>query len=334
MPENKNTRKRLQILENLLQSRKGYSVTELVKLINETLKEDGFGVVTSRTIYHDIDAIKNEGIEIEKLKGSRIRYEDPNDTIWKTTLLEDEKQLLEMSLRAFSVFKGSSLYNKYNDVITRLMSGSILRGLNKVDNTKIIQIGDGNAATGQEWIETIYDAIINKKSLKVFYKPYGRDVSERVISPYVLKEYRNEWFMLAYSDKNKPAPGTNVFKLNRIQKITTTDDEYFIDENFDASKYFKYSLGVYHQHSYEPVLVKLKVFKSLIAYFLETPIHSTMEIVSKTDGELIITFNVYNTVELESLILGYGANVEVLEPIELRDKIKLLINQISSMYEF
>jgi predicted DNA-binding transcriptional regulator YafY len=47
---------------------------------------------------------------------------------------------------------------------------------------------------------------------------------------------------------------------------------------------------------------------------------------------MIVTFTVYNTIELKNKILSYGANAEVLSPKELRDEIKEIIINTSKIY--
>lgn len=320
MPVDKNINKRLQLLEGFLISRRGYTMAEIQEKVNESLLKDGFEGIAIRSVYEDIKRIEELGIEIEKLKGAKRRYKYEDDTIWKTTLLDEEKKLLEMAVNTFSVFKGSSIYQKFNDVITRIMAGSMLRSLN-ADNSKILQVGESSNNSGHEWIETIYQAITNKQALTMTYKSYGKEESTRTISPYLLKEYRNEWHMLAYSTANRPNAGTNVFKLCRIQKLTETKEAFFVDPNFNADEYFKYSLGIYHKHNQAPVEVKLLVKKDKIAQFQETPIHPTQEIISKSETEMIITFKVYHTAELISTILGFGRDVALISPKDLKDEI-------------
>jgi proteasome accessory factor B len=126
--------------------------------------------------------------------------------------------------------------------------------------------------------------------------------------------------------------GTNLFKLNRIQKIEPCDEIFKIDEKFSAEDYFKYSLGVFHVHAAEPIEVKLKFNRHLIPLISETKIHPSMEIISKTEEEMVVTFTVYNTIELKNKILSYGANAEVLSPKELREEIKEIIINTSKIY--
>jgi predicted DNA-binding transcriptional regulator YafY len=332
MPTNKNNQKRYKLIESLLLSRKGYTAIEILEKVNQSLIQDSEHTVKKRCIYNDLEAIKNEGIEIEKLKGGRLRYTDPTDTIWKTSLIAEEKALMEIGLKAFEVFKGSLLFEKYNDIITRLMSGNILRALDKTDTAKIIQIGDNEGAIGHEWLEILYNAIVKKKTLVLKYKKYGKESDERVISPYLLKEYRNVWYLLAYSEKNKPNPGTNVFKLQRIESLTESNEEFFTDTNFDPELYFKFCLGVFHQHQKEPISVKLKATGYMVAILMEKPIHHSMEIISKNENELVVSFSVYYTQELINLILSYGPLVEVESPSNLREEIKLSIQSSMTLY--
>ena len=139
--------------------------------------------------------------------------------------------------------------------------------------------------------------------------------------------------MVAFSDEFKQKNRTNIFKLTRIQKIEPCNETYVIDDKFNPEDYFKYSLGVFHIHGAEPIEVKLKFNRHLIPLISETKIHSSMEIISKTEDEMVVSFTVYNTIELKNKILSFGANAEVLSPKELRDEVKNIINKAIELYQ-
>jgi predicted DNA-binding transcriptional regulator YafY len=333
MPVSKNARKRFIIIDGILKSHKRYSIKEIAEKVNEQLEEDGYSMVSERMIYNDIQMLQNEfPINIIK-KDGKYQYETREESITNEILDQKDREIIEMALQTFSIYKGSGLFEKFDDVITRLMAGSVLRRLNKSDHKKYIQIGDYTGNTGQEWIETIYDAIVNYNTLTIHYKPYGGETKTKTISPYLLKEYRNVWYMVACDNETKQKGGINVFKLNRIQKIEACGEQFIIDEKFSAADYFKYSLGVFHVHGAEPIEVKLKFDKQLIPLISETKIHPSMEIISKTEDEMEVTFIVYNTIELKNKILSYGANAEVLSPKVLRDEIKDIIFKTTKKYQ-
>jgi predicted DNA-binding transcriptional regulator YafY len=332
MPVSKNARKRFILIDGILKSHKRYSIKEIAEKVNEQLDEDGFAMVSERMIYNDIQMMQEEyPVNIIK-KDGKYQYETRDESITNEILDQKDRELIEMALQTFSIYKGSGLFEKFDDVITRLMAGSVLRRLNKSDHKKYIQIGELTGKTGQEWIEVIYDAIVNYKTLIIHYKPYGGETKTRTISPYLLKEYRNVWYMVASVKEMQHKGGTNLFKLNRIQKIEPCEEIFKIDEKFSAEDYFKYSLGVFHIHAAEPIEVKLKFNKNLIPLISETKIHPSMEIISKTDEEMIVTFTVYKTIELINKILSYGANAEVLSPKELRNDIIKIIEEAKILY--
>ena len=332
MPISKNARKRFILIDGILKSHKRYSIKEIAEKVNEQLEEDGFAVVSERMIYNDIQMMQEEyPVNIIK-KDGKYQYETRDESITNEILDQKDRELIEMALQTFSIYKGSGLFEKFDDVITRLMAGSVLRRLNKSDHKKYIQIGELTGKTGQEWIEVIYDAIVNYRTLKIHYKPYGGETKIRTISPYLLKEYRNVWYMVACANETKHKGGTNLFKLNRIQKIEYCEETFVIDDKFSAEDYFKYSLGVFHIHGAEPIEVKLKFNKNLIPLISETKIHPSMEIISKSEDEMIITFTVYNTIELKNKILSFGANAEVLSPKELREEIIKIIDEAKLVY--
>lgn len=332
MPVTKNARKRFILIDSILKSHKRYSIREIAEKVNEQLDEDGFAMVSERMIYNDIQMLQDEyPVNIIK-KDGKYQYETRDESITNEILGQKDRELMEMALQSFSIYKGSGLFEKFDDVITRLMAGSVLRRLNKSDHKKYIQIGELTGKTGQEWIEVIYDAIVNCKTLTIHYKPYGRETKIRTISPYLLKEFRNVWYMVGCANETKHKGGTNLFKLNRIQKIEPSEANFVIDDKFSAEDYFKYSLGVFHLHGAEPIEVKLKFNKHLIPLICETTIHSSMEIISKTEDEMVVTFTVYNTIELKNMILSFGANAEVLSPKELRIEIVKIIDQAKLVY--
>jgi predicted DNA-binding transcriptional regulator YafY len=150
----------------------------------------------------------------------------------------------------------------------------------------------------------------------------------------MLKEYRNKWYMLAYS-AGKEKPGITLpYRLSRIIGIGETDESFVEDNEFDGNKYFKYAIGVLPKHNEEPINVKLKVTgKGMIKLISEDKVHSTQEIIPISAEEIHVELRVYNTSELETFILSYGEYIQVLEPVVLREKIIERIQKSLYKYE-
>ena len=340
MPVSKKALQRYQILNRYLQHRKGYSIMELTEIVNEELalsQDDGVKdkTVTDRMIRIDLQNLQEiYPVVIGKREGKKYYYENSDDSIDNINISEQDKTAISLAVGVFARFKGTPIYDKFSDAITRIMANSVIRKINSTDTRKIVQVAEVSANSGIEWLETIYNAIVDKKTLTLEYKSFGEKTSVRVISPYMLKEYRNKWYMIAYVHGLSKPDKTLLHKLSRIIDISESLEPYEEGQNFNGSKYFKYTLGVFHKHSEEPIDVKLKLRgKSIIRLFSEDEVHSTQELIPISEEEAILDMRVYNSPELETFILGYGEAIEVIEPQELKDKILFRLNKCINLYQ-
>lgn len=336
MPLNRNKGLRYKIIDELLKKRRGYTIEEIRAKVNEALADWDNKEVTPRTIYNDLDELQSVyDLDITKA-GHRYKYTDPNDSFRKSRANREEKQTVELSLEAFAgTMRHFPFFNKFSDVINRMLAGDLYAGMDDEDKVRIIQIGESYNESGQQHIEKIYEAIKNKTAIAVLYNKGPNSMNWRIISPYILKEYRNQWYMVGYSKDSSRGPSSSVYALSKIESLRMLDKEqYIIDPKFNADDYFRYCLGVYHDLENPPVVVRLKFNGELLVQHLKThKLHSTMQIISCTDMEIVVSMEVYDKIELDSLILGYGASVEVLEPAHIRNRVIQTLKSNLAIYQ-
>ena len=335
MPASKKALHRYKVLNGLLQSRKGYTIKELTHHVNDKMEEFQDGekekTVSDRMIRMDLENMMEiYPVQISK-KGTKYYYENSEESIDNINLHEEDKTAINLALGVFARFNGTPLYDKFSDVITRVIASSVMRKINTADTRKFIHLAETPEHSGVEWIEQIYESIIEKKAIVLHYRSFGEKTSAKVVSPYLLKEYRNKWYMIACLHTNKP-DNILMYKLGRIVDIEETNEKYLEDNSFDGNKYFKYTLGVFHRHGEEPIDVKLKLRgKSIIKLLSEDKVHPTQEIIPISEEECYLLMKVYNSPELENFILGYTGFIEVFEPQTLRE---LIHERITSAYNF
>jgi predicted DNA-binding transcriptional regulator YafY len=335
MPINKEKGLRFDITERLLKKSKGITVNEICKHVNDVLEGKGIKSITPRTIYNDIEELKSDyGIDIIK-EGNRHRYANASVSYKKPEINSEEQDAVDLGMAVIASMKRVNLINKFSDVVNRFMAGNIFDSLDDEEKPRIIQIGESYNDSGYNYIEKVYQAIKTKTAIRVLYTNNAGETYWRIISPYLLKEYRNQWYMVGYTEHSSRRPSSSVFNLSKIDSIKPAEEHpYVIDPAFDADNYFKYCLGVFHDLYKQPIVVKLKfIGKYYLQLFSYYKLHSTMQVVSKTEDEIVVTIEVYNERELKELILGYQNNVEVLEPQTLRDEIKDIIEKIASLYK-
>ena len=66
---------------------------------------------------------------------------------------------------------------------------------------------------------------------------------------------------------------------------------------------------------------------------METPLNSTQTVKRQTDGRLLVTARMTDTLQFEQWLKSFGSDVEVLAPTKLRNKFKQLAKELSNQYK-
>ena len=173
---------------------------------------------------------------------------------------------------------------------------------------------------GTEYLQTIIDAMQQSKELAIDYQPfYGRRTSY-TIQPYAMKAYHKRWYLLGFI---KELEAIRNIALDRLLEMTIREQSFSLPENFNAAKYYENTVGIFVSEDLSPVKVKLRAYGKQIEYLRSLPLHKSQCEVSSKYGEFcVFEYKLCLTPELSSQILAMGENVEVLEPIELREEVK------------
>ncbi|MEJ0081707.1 MAG: WYL domain-containing protein [Puia sp.] len=126
--------------------------------------------------------------------------------------------------------------------------------------------------TGINWLDPLYKAIISRSTVQLRYKSFkARSANEIIFFPYLLKEYRNRWFVLGMPKKSKEII---TLALDRIQDITLKPDILFEQNKlFDAAAYFRNIVGVTRNTGDKPIEVTFFANHVHAPYIRTKPIH-------------------------------------------------------------
>jgi predicted DNA-binding transcriptional regulator YafY len=191
-------------------------------------------------------------------------------------------------------------------------------------NQQIISFEENEFLKGIEFLNSLYQYIIQKQCLEIYYKSFkSESESTFTISPYYLKQYNNRWFLFGW---NHQFENIQNLALDRILKIEYSNEKYIVNET-DFNEYFEDIIGVTNDKSAEVQNIKIQLSDNIIPYIISKPIHGSQKISGN-----ILTLELKINYELEILILSYGENMKVIEPPILVDKIKNRINKTSNFY--
>ena len=125
---------------------------------------------------------------------------------------------------------------------------------------------------------------------------------------------------------------TNV-ALDRIESISLASIKYKRNDIFDFEQYFNDIVGVTIPEDEESKVetVKLKFSPGRFPYVRSKPLHRSQLTLDEEEG--IISIEVRPNWELETLLLSFGPDVEVLSPTSLRERIMAKVKKLSEIYQ-
>ena len=327
MPKIKEARLREKVIDAILRNRnRMYNALEIKNEVNRRLGID----ISIATIYKDLEQLKNEyGAEITKNSNGKLFYADETYSIEKSPLNEEDKLLLDMATNIFRVFSNSPILGKFEKTINKILTGDVI---SKIERNKLdcIQPEFHKSAAGIQYIEPILNAILMHNAIEIEYQKEGQEPEVKVISPYVLKQV-NSWYMVGF-DHLKTSLIKN-YSLDKILSIKVSKEPYHFDDSFDASAFFKYSIGIYHNYKSKPQKIKLAFKEPYINQIINYPLSLYQNHSLSKDGKtLTVNLELYESYEIIEKILSFGASVKVLTPKSLVNKIKGIGEEILNSY--
>ncbi|MBX7181570.1 MAG: WYL domain-containing protein [Bacteroidia bacterium] len=190
---------------------------------------------------------------------------------------------------------------------------------------------EGRKAFGQEFIPTIIESIQSKKKLKFSYhKFFEKHESTRVVEPFLLKEFKNRWYLLASEHPSEPVKS---FGLERIQSVEITDQPCeMTNSGAIADKYIN-CFGIICPEQGKPYEIVL-AFDTFQSKYIQTlPLHPSQTLIFENESEVHFRYYLYLTPDLIMEILSFGDTVEVLSPPELRHQIQQNLETTLSYYQ-
>lgn len=268
-------------------------------------------------------------IKYDKVKRGYC-YATPGYSIKSLPLSEEEIAALDYSTALLQQLKGSRIFDQFETAINRLIEGYRVSKLIGKSEKQLIQVEEPVSTGGNQWLEILLQAIVSQTTLAIDYAKFGSPVKQYLLSPYLIKEYRNRWYVVGYATANRKIL---ILALDRVQQIQQSKTGFYADPNFRAEDYFQYSFGITHTAAAAPEKIVVTFDKEQAPYILAQPLHHSQVVLSETNKGVTIQLTVYITTELLMTLLSYGAGVEVKEPLALRIKMQEKIAAMQSVYQ-
>jgi len=288
--------------------------------------------ISTRQVYRDINCLKLAGVPIYS---DREGYSvTSNFFMPKVSLNLPEVITLLLFIKSIQMQKGTPYYQFLNTAGEKIINllPSDLRGVvleNKFDG--LIDFGLETKVDYKEIkdiFNSIYNAQLGGKSIYTKYFSIARkEISERVIDAYALKFKFGVWYLIGFCHLRNEI---RTFRIDRIKELKTLDKKFSIPEDFSLDSFLEGSWGIKKGKKAD---VKLKFSPKIADFISEVIWHPSQKLKFDQDGSLYASYEVTGLDEIKRWILGFGGEVEVLEPLELREGLLKEIKNMNAMYE-
>lgn len=328
---------RYRAIDECLKNRyRKWTLDDLVLRVAEKLYEYE-GITTGigrRTIQADIQLMRSDKLgynaPIVVRDKKYYEYDDPAFSITKVPINNNDIGKLRQAVSILKQLNGFSHFEEMSDMIARLESNLTKAG---GAQTGHVQFEGNSLLRGSEHIMPLYNAIANKQALLLEYRSFkATKAQQQIYYPYLLKEYRNRWFVICKARNGKQLL---TLALDRIISFQELPKETFIPyDGVDFDRYYSDLLGVTKSANDRGQKVILFVHKDQAPYVLTKPLHSSQQLLKEDHTGIIIRIDVVLNFELEREILGFGEMIKVLGPHLLVSRIKKRVKMAMEQYSY
>ncbi len=335
MPVNRNALIRYRTLDNCLRNRfRKWTLEDLIEACSDALYEyEGIDKgVSRRTVQMDIQMMRSDKLgynaPIVVLEKKYYTYEDPDYSITNIPLTDQDLIKLTEVTEILRQFKGFTHFQDLDGMVNRLEDKIYTA---KTHQQPIIDFEKNENLRGLEYIDPLYKAIQQKHCVKVAYQSFKARVPQEItFHPFLLKEFRNRWFLLGAHNKGKT---TMLLALDRITSVSPLKALACCQPGFDVQNYFKDVVGVTVNQGDTTEKIILFVDRRNAPYVITKPIHPSQEVLESNKFGIIISLHVQLNYELEREILGFGPQMKVLAPHHFKRRMKNLLREAVDTYE-
>jgi len=196
--------------------------------------------------------------------------------------------------------------------------------------------------SGDKYLADIIDAMEEGKRIRITYRRFSQPEGHVVeLEPYCVKVNNRRWYVLGRLP-GVPAPSNadrglkkfgclRIYALDRIQDLEITNKKFTYPEGFYPDEFFANHFGVCIGYDLPVERILVRIDGEQRQYIGTLPLHSSQRLVEEHGEYSIYEFRLHPTIDFFRAILSFGADAEVLYPLELR---QLFMHEVEVINDF
>jgi CRISPR-associated endonuclease/helicase Cas3 len=189
-----------------------------------------------------------------------------------------------------------------------------------------------NDCAYREILKSIVTAWVLGRKTRIVHHSHRRNEDDTYLfHPYWIEpgSGKTSVYAIGFSEEENQY---RILKVDRIGKVEVLDDLFTVREDFEIGKYLHNAWGIWTSEN-PPVEIVLRFSPNVRGRVLENKWHDTEKTEATDDGGILWKASVSQPLEMIPWIRGWGADVEVLEPADLRQAIREELDRMKKMYE-
>ena len=183
-----------------------------------------------------------------------------------------------------------------------------------------------NVPAGEEFLQTIIQALKANRKLLITYQRFGQDSYEKTIFPYALKLFHQRWYLLAFTGRHYA-----TYSLDRMLAVSMTEETFERPDDFSPEAYFSEYYGILTDDT--PMAhVVIRTYGSTPNYLRTLPLHASQKELQSTDEFTDFSLDIRPTADFINTLFSHSDGLEVLEPADLRLKIREILTRTLNRY--
>lgn len=185
------------------------------------------------------------------------------------------------------------------------------------------------APSGVEYLQPILKAIDQGIIIEFDYHSFNKKtITHQRLIPCFLKAWENRWYLIAEPLSRKTP---TVYALERISNLHITLEHDAPSPEIKPHTYFDACFGVNHEVC-PPLLIKIKVYGSQVEYVRARPIHESQQEIETCEEYSVFSYWLRPSYNFYQALLWHREKVEVLEPKEVREEVKEIVEEMRNRY--
>lgn len=279
--------------------------------------------VSRRTIQRDVEFMRERlgaSIEYDAARHGYY-YADPRRPLGLWDLTEGELVAIFLAERLLNQWRGTPFGPDLERAFQKVVDG--LRDTIRVDLDQLAAVYAARTSSEVPFDPAVFQELARaareRRCVRFDYYTASRDDRAcRSVDPYALAMVDGCWYMVAFCQLRGDV---RMFLPARMTALEVTDRTFDRPESFDLEEYLSASMGVLRGESGVIHRVVLRFTGLAIRYVRERTWHPSQQLIEKPDGCLELTMELSHLREAERWALSWGADCEVIEPPELRERV-------------